>query len=124
MKYETLDGKIILAASNNAGIDCDTDKISKWTCSLKIYETLNIREGNVDNDPDEFVKDVINGTTFFIWTIIVISLVISGIIFVTAGADQWKASAWKTWIKNSIIGLLLVLFSYAIIKLIQTFVQG
>lgn len=123
MEYDKLDNKMVLAASDNAWIDCDSDKISKWTCSLSIYETLNIREWNPDNDPDEFVKDLINWTTFFIWTIIVISLVVSGIIFVTAGADQWKANKWKDGIKYSIYGLLLVIFSYALIKLIQTFVQ-
>ncbi len=123
MENWTLENQIILADSDNAGIDCDSDKITKWSCSLKIYDTLHIREWNADNDPDVFVQDVIEWTTFFIWTIIVVSLVISGIIFITAGADQWQANKWKQWIKYSVIWLLLVIFSYAIIKLIETFVQ-
>jgi hypothetical protein len=67
---------------------------------------------------------VIGGLTFFIGTIVFISLLASGLMLIFAGADEKLAERGKSGIKYSAIGLVLVVSSYAIIRFIQYFMKG
>ena len=112
----------LVYAQENAGIDCDVTKLTNGTCNMDAYKTLKIREWS-NNEPDNFVQDAILGATFFIGTMSTIWLVVSAMFLIMAWADQEKANRWKKWIKLSIIWLLVVLFSYVIIRIIQTISQ-
>lgn len=100
------------------GINCDWESLVNWKCTFQTYQTLWIRDWE-EADSTWFIQDIFLGSTLFIWTIIAISLVVSGLFFIFAWADESMAEKWKTWIKYSIIWLLLVIFSYTIIKIIQ-----
>ena len=116
-----------LLAGNNIGINCDETQLVNGQCSLNIYETIGIREELSPDDRssfDVFINDIILWATFFIGTIVTISLIVSGLMFVFAGADEKAADTGKKGIKYSLIGLLLVIFSYSLIRLLQFLVQG
>lgn len=76
------------------------------------------------NDPSAFVGKIIqNGLTLLITSAFIIALVwtiIAGIRFITAGSDEKTvASAWSQ-IYWGLIGLVVVLGSFAIIKIVET----
>jgi heme/copper-type cytochrome/quinol oxidase subunit 2 len=85
---------------------------------MSTYALLNIRESE-PADTKNFVQDIILTATTFIWTVVVISLIVSWLLLVFAWADEKLAQKWKNWIKFSLIWLVIVLFSYVIIQIIQ-----
>lgn len=102
-------------------INMNKDCLVNGQCSYNIYKTLWIRKSNQDPEVSSFVGDIVLATTTFIWTVIAIVLVISGILYISAWItwNNTQANKAKKWIINSVIGLLLVTWSYAIIRLIQ-----
>jgi len=105
------------------GITCNEDLLVNGQCKLNIYDTLGIRK-SVRNKGDPtsvglFVQDIVLSATFFIGTIVTIALVVSGIMYIMA-ASSWKSpDAAKKGIIGSLIGLLIVVSSYVIIRLVQ-----
>lgn len=112
---------IILAQA----VDCDPSKIvAWWDCTINTNELLGIKQNGTDtdtrNDAGIFVQDVFLGATFFIWTLVTIALVRSGLKLIFSWGTDPKASAdAKKGIQYSLIGLVLVIFSYTIVRLIQ-----
>ena len=102
---------------------CDTC-LQDGTCSLNIYQTLKIREDSSQNDAQTLVQDVFLGATFFIGTLAAIGFIVSGMIIVFGGADESMYEKGKKWFIYSIIGILLVVFSYSLIRLIEYIAQG
>lgn len=107
----------------NMGIDCDADKLVNGQCKLNIYDTLEIRwsvrETWEDTSVSVFTQDIVLSATYFIGTIVAIAIVVSGLMFVFAGADSSLKAKAKTGLINAIIGLVIVASSYAIIRLVQ-----
>lgn len=99
-------------------INLDSDCLIHWQCSMDTYELLNIRDWEEAN-PTWFVNDIITWATMFIWVLVTITLVVSWFLFILAWWDEKMAERWKSWAKYSLIGLLLVIFSYTIIRAIQ-----
>lgn len=77
-----------------------------------------------DNTLEFFTKDVFLAGTFFIGTVVTFALVYSGLLLVMAGADENQAQKGKDGIKYAVIGLILVIFSYSIIRVVQFIAQG
>ena len=71
-----------------------------------------------------FVQDILLSASFFIGTIITLALIYSGFLYVKAGMDGKDPSEAKTGITYSIIGLILVITSYSLIRLIQYIAKG
>ena len=100
------------------------DLAGPWA-HMKINEIIWIKNWDKDaNNPNLFIQDVIWWATMFIWTVVTVWLVVSAIMLILAWWDEKKAEKWKNWITFSIIWLLLVLFSYSIIRIVQYFAQG
>jgi len=106
------------------GIKITSDCIKEGSCSLSIYDTLQIREEVNENSAKVFVQDIFLWATFFIGTMAVIAMIISGMLMVFGGGSESMYEKWKKWFKYSIIGLLLVLFSYTMIRVVQYVAQG
>ncbi len=106
------------------GINLTTDCLKSGTCSLSTYMTLGIREDNNENTAQTFVQDIFLGATFFIGTMAVIGLIVSGMMMVFGWASESQYEKGKKGFKYSIIGLLLVIFSYTVIRIIQYIAQG
>lgn len=89
-------------------------------CSFNIYEFLGIRKSISDNNsPELFVQDILLSATFFIGTVVTIALIVSWLMFIFAGASGKDPTTAKAGIKNSLIGLLIVVCSYSIIRVVQ-----
>lgn len=104
------------------GIDCSASQLANWTCSLKTYELLGIRWSS-DANTTSFVQDLVDWLTFFIWTVVLVALLFSGLMLIFSAWDEKLAEKWKLWIKYSLIWLVLVIWSYAIVKFIKFFMK-
>lgn len=103
------------------GITINPECLKNWQCGFNIYELLGI---NRNTSATLFVQDILLSATFFIGTVITIALIYSGIMFIMAGATGKDPSNAKNGIKYSIIGLLIVITSYSLIRLIQYIAKG
>lgn len=106
-------------------IDCSQEQLLNGQCKFNIYDTLGIRQNSSQNEPAVFVQDAIFAATTFIGTVITIALIFSGLLFIRAGlsANEWLQERAKKWLINSVIGLLLVISSYMIIRLVQFIIR-
>lgn len=109
-------------ANGSNGINMDTDCLQTAGCSLDIQQFLWFRKSSWGRTSTLlFVQDAILASTMLIWTIVTIAFIWSGILFILAGRKGDSSTQQKAtkWIIYSIIGLILVICSYWIIRLIQ-----
>jgi hypothetical protein len=105
----------------NMWINMNADCLVNWQCSYNIYKTLGIRKSDQNPKVSTFIQDIVLWVTMFLGTVIAILLIVSGILYIIASI-QWsssKADMAKKWIINSLLWLVLVTWSYAIVRLIQ-----
>ena len=110
------------------GIKCSPDELTNGQCKLNIYDTLGIRK-SVRNEWDAtsvglFVQDIILSATMFIGTLITIALIVSGLMFIFAASSGKDPADAKKGIMGALIGLLIVVSSYVIIRLVQYIAKG
>ena len=116
-------------AQNNAedvGIKVDSDCIQNGDCGRDLGKTLWVRQ-DVENDFNTFefvTKDIFLSATFFIGTVVTFSLVYSGLMIVFGWANESTVQKGKDGVKRSLIWLILVIFSYTIIRWVQFIAQG
>jgi len=115
-------------AKSVMGITCNPDLLTNGQCKLNIYDTLWIRK-SVRNEEDAtsvglFVQDIVLSATFFIGTLVTIALIVSGIMFIFAASSGKDPANAKNWIIGSLVGLLIVVSSYVIIRLVQYIAKG
>jgi hypothetical protein len=102
------------------GIQCSPQQLLIGACSLRVYDTMQIRASNRDPSPKVFIQDIMLSATSFIWVVVTVSLMYSWWNLITAwGINEWAAQSAKKNIRYSLIGMILVAFSYAIIRLVQ-----
>jgi len=110
----------------NKWINMNDRCLVNWQCSLNIYQTLWIRKSNPRPDVQTFVQDIILALTNFFGTVVAVILVVSWLLYIFS-SFKWNsslASTAKSGIFWSLIWLLLVSCSYAIIRLIQFIATG
>lgn len=110
------------------GITCNEDQLVNGQCKLNIYDTLGIRQsvGNED-DPTSvglFVQDIVLSATFFIGTLVTVALIVSWLMFIFAASSGKDPANAKKGIIGSLVGLLIVVSSYVIIRLVQYIAKG
>ena len=110
------------------GITCGPKELTNGQCKLNIYDTLGIRK-SVRNtwDPTSvglFVQDIVLSATFFIGTLVTVALVVSGLMFIFAASSGKDPANAKKGIIDSLVGLLIVVSSYVIIRLVQYIAKG
>ena len=104
---------------NNFWINCDTNSMVNWSCSMDVYETLWPNIDPHSKNLKDFASDVFGGFTMFIGFVVLVWLVYSGFLMITWWADEKQFENGKKWVIYSIIWLLLVWFAYGIVRLIQ-----
>ena len=113
-----------MKAKSNLGIKMNSDCLVHGGCSLDVYKTLWMRADSGNEDRTSvlsFFQDIIGAATFFIGTIVTIAFVWSGFQCILAGRNgdsSGRAKALKGML-YSIVGLIIVMSSYAIIRLVQ-----
>jgi len=119
---------LVHAQSTDEWVNITADCLETGTCTRDLYDTLNIREEQAQNEANTFdflVRDLVLSSTFFIGTILAFSLVYSGfLIIMWWSGNESMVENGKKWVKRSLIGLVLVMFSYTIIRGIQFVAQG
>lgn len=100
-------------------ITLDTECLLNWQCKLNVYKVMWIRKSNENPTVSGLFQDVVLAATSFVWTVVVIALIVSGLIF-AFGSISWKdTKKAKSIMIDCAIWLLLVMWSYTIIRLIQ-----
>lgn len=77
-----------------------------------------------DTDPREMVAKVINIMLGFLGIIAVVLILYAGFLWMTAGGDTKNVDSAKNILKAAIIGLILILMSYAIANMALTQVSN
>ena len=107
---------------------CTAEEIATNTCSLDVNKVLCIKwacddtnySPDITNNPNVLVQDIFLTATMLIGTVVTLVLVVSGVRYIIAGSgDSAQASSAKKWIQNAIIWLIIVTFSYTIVRVIQ-----
>lgn len=97
-------------------------------CQFNVYDMLGIQQKSTNKTERTsvltFVQDVILAATFFIGTIVTLAFIFSGLLFVFSAADSSKKQKAISGMKYAAIGMVLVMGSYAIIRLIQYIAEG
>lgn len=99
------------------GINCDVKKLTKWACTMDVYETVQVNPKN--QDLQSFSVDLFAWLTMFIGFVVFVAIVYSWFLMITGWADEKQFENWKKWVIYSSIWLVLVGWAYAIIKIIQ-----
>ena len=100
-------------------INISTDCLLRGWCSLNVYKVMWIRKSNENPTVWGFFQDIVLAATTFVWTVIVIALIVSGLIFAVWSISWKDTKKAKTILIDCFVWLLLVMWSYTIIRLIQ-----
>lgn len=118
----------MLLAQNSEAIKCSTTQMLAGNCEFHYNKLVGIKKDldeSEANDPNLLVADIVLAATFFIGTLAFLWIIISWLKMIFQWwTDPKKASDAMKWIKFSLIWLLIVIFSYTIIRLVQYFVWG
>lgn len=109
-------------------INLTPDCLINGGCSFSIYDALDIRN-DARGDWEEtsvmsFVQDIIMALTGFIGTVVTLALIISGIYYLMSPIDSGNRAKAMKGIKYSLIGLVIVMASMVIIRLVQFIAKG
>ena len=88
-------------------------------CGMNIYKILWIQQWNQNPTVLWLFQDIVLAATTFVWTVIVIVLIVSGLIFAFWSITWKDTKRAKTIVIDCFVWLLLVMWSYTIIRLIQ-----
>jgi hypothetical protein len=114
----------LINTAGNLGISCDPTQLLNGTCRRNINKTLGIRNSDTTPNPTVLLQDIILTATSFVGTLIVIALLVTGAKYIRWWYDESSAGDLKKSIKNLLIWLFLVIWSYTIIRLIQYIARG
>lgn len=105
---------------SDVGINISTDCLLNWQCSLNVYKVLWIRKQDQNPTVLWLFQDItLASTTAILWTVIIVVIIISWLMFAFASITWKDAKRAKSILIDSFIWLLLVMWSYTIIRLIQ-----
>jgi len=114
-------------AQNSAGIQCSADQLRNGQCKFNIYDTLGIKQHSADpSSPWLLFQDLVLSMTFFIGTLVTVVIIIAGLMYIWSGfsGNTGLQDRAKKWLLGWFIGLLLVMGSYVVIRLVQFLVRG
>lgn len=108
----------------NLGIDCSQDSLTNGNCSFNFEKVIGIRPQDQSTSVGTFVTDIVLSATFFIGTVVTVALIYSWLLYVFAGNDEKLANKGKQGAIAAITGLIIVAFSYVIIRVVQYIAKG
>lgn len=106
--------------SSDYWMTINTDCLLNWQCKMNVYKLIWIRTSDPNPTVLWFFQDItLASTTVFLWTVLVIAMII-GWLSRSFASITWKdTKKWKEILIASFVWMLLVMWSYAIIRLIQ-----
>lgn len=101
-------------------INISTECLLNWQCGLNVYKVLWIRKQDQNPTVLWFFQDItLASTTAILWTVIIVVIIISWLLFAFASITWKDTKRAKTILIDAFVWLLLVMWSYTIIRLIQ-----
>lgn len=79
-----------------------------------LFGSFNFLRG----DPGDIVNNVLVWFLSLLGIIAVVYFVYGGVLYMTAGSDAEKATKGRTVIVNAIVGIIIILASFVIIRLV------
>lgn len=110
--------------AGDLGISCDPSKLINGTCTWNINKTLGIRWSDTSSNPTVLLQDVVLSATSFVGTLIMIALVVMGFKYVQGWYDEGTTGDLKGNIRKLLIWLVLVIWSYTFVRIIQYVARG
>lgn len=106
--------------SSDYWMTINTDCLLNWQCKMNVYKLIWIRTSDPNPTVLWFFQDItLASTTVFLWTVLVIAMIV-GWLSRSFASITWKdTKKWKEILIASFVWMLLVMWSYAIIRLIQ-----
>lgn len=93
----------------NGFVQDTTGKIQKRAIGTDVVQPLPTIIGNI-----------VNIILSFLGVLLLIYLIYAGFLWMTSGGDSKKADTAKTYIQNAVIGLIIILASFAISNFVIT----
>ena len=101
-------------------ITLNTECMLNGQCGLNVYKFMWIRESNENPTVVWFFQDItLASTTAILWTVVLLALIISWLMFAFASITWKDTKRAKTIMIDAFVWMLLVMWSYTIIRLIQ-----
>ncbi len=125
MKNKLIIGFISLILAVSAISGCFVQKTyaivgEDITADLNTIGGVAYDEGEDSVTLPERIGAVINVVLGILGVILVIIIVYAGFLWMTAGGDEKKVDKAKDWIKNGVIGLVIIMSAYAISSYVLT----
>lgn len=105
-------------------INCSPEAMLRGQCTWNVNKTLGLPDNKAMTDPTQIVSDVVLGATGFVGTALVIALIVMGVKYVSWGMSESSTWNLKGNMKKLLIWLLLVVWSFTIIRVIQYIARG
>lgn len=116
----SVDSGVCYPSLSHYGINLDTECLMNWQCSLNVYKVMWIRKQDPNPTVLWFFQDItLATTTAILWTLITVALVLSWLYFAICSVTGKEPKKAKEIIKACFAWLLLVMSSYAIVRLVQ-----
>lgn len=91
------------------------------SASSKVLEGVNDVGGDQNKTSlTTFIESIIDVLLFIVGAVAVIMIIVGGIKYVTSGGDQNNVKSAKDTILYSVIGLIVAILAYAIVKFVVT----
>lgn len=101
-------------------ITLNTECLLNGQCGLNVYTFMWIRQSNENPTVVGFFQDItLASTTAILWTVVLLALIISWLMFAFASITWKDTKRAKTILIDAFVWMLLVMWSYTIIRLIQ-----
>lgn len=68
---------------------------------------------------NDIIVSAINWFLAFLASLSVLMIVVAGIMYITSGGDESRIGTAKKWLTYSIVGLIVALLSYVIVKTVS-----
>jgi len=88
-----------------------------------LSDTANVAGLTTQSTPKSMITDITGYALGFVGVIVFLNILFAGYQWITAGGNEEIVTKAKTRIKNSIIGLIIVLAAYAITRNLFTIVK-
>ena len=114
-------------ANDNFGINLTSQSMIDGTSTFSIYDATNVKKNRAPWERTSvmrFIQDIVLGATTFIGTVVTVALIFSGFLYIFSTVDSSLKAKAKNGIKYSLIGMVIVMLSLIIIRLVQFLARG
>lgn len=77
-----------------------------------------------DADANALILKLINWFLTFLASLSILMIVVAGIMYITSGGDEGRVDTAKRWLTYSIVGLVVALLGYVIVRSVSGALTG